>query len=278
MELFVNKLLAKMQESLGENVGEENLVRRYQKNVLMIRGIIGELQEYVLEHPFCDKALDVKYFKELAPPFYSQYLFQRKILEREMYRLAGGKERQLKYLEYEMEGVLQFFTNNFDFISYYYAGMSTVDEQLFSKECVLNNFWVRDELELTLDKNICLASYKTAKVLANEHYRRYLGAEIREMKNPQTPGLESWSEKTFEFDETNAAAAEWITSFSRKKLIKINGIPADTKTLTLLFELVFGRKLGNIYKVQNTNASRKKDPTPFLHSLIRAVTLKSSDN
>jgi RteC protein len=152
---------------------------------------------------------------------------------------------------------------------------NVLDEQLFTRERPPS--LVRDELELIFDKNICLASYQVARIKANEQYRQYLDTEICELENAHSSALGLTNVDTFEFEGTNADAVEGITALSNGKLIRINGVAADIKTLAQLFELIFRRKLGKVYDIQYQNANRKKDPTPFLHYLIRAVTMKEDD-
>ena len=261
-----------MQEAFRDTAGEENLLNRYGQNIKLIKDIIRQLREYVSANPFRNSADEIQYFKTQAPPFYSQYFYYNFLLNWELTRLTTSKERQMNFLEEELVRTDQVFERNIEFVGYCYMDRKELDAQLFTCQSNAGGSLVRDELELFMDNSCCVASITLARISANEQYRHYLRATIQQIQNPGNMTLEGFSEKRFEFDGTNTAAVELITSFSRRKLIKINGVAANTKTLAMLFESVFGRKLGNVYDIQHGNANRKKDPTPFLNSLIRAVT------
>lgn len=252
---------------------EVNPVHRYDQCVRLIKSVIGELRTTISSYNFRDGAEEISYFKTLAPPFYSEHFYYSKLLTGELHRLSGTKEDRKSFQEQELQEIGRFFLVNGDFIRYHYSGSTGLDEKYFTRGAA--GFWTPDEIADVLDQLFCLGSYKLSRLLGYERYRSWLETEIRLSEDPQAGHLNEFSGKVYGFEGTNSDAGEWITSFSNLKLITINGQPADTKTLAQLFELIFARKLGNIYDIQHTNRNRKKDPTPFLNSLLASMDKKS---
>jgi len=262
-----------METELGKFQQEPQAIRRVDRSIKFVKAKIEILKEYLIKHPFSSKPAEVEYFKRLAPIFYSRHFYFIKVYNLELHRLGMTHEKQLGYLEQELVGIEQYYINNGYFAKYVFMESNHLDEQFFIRGGFPES-WILDEVSIVIDENFCLGSYRLSWILAYGEYRNYVEQEIGRIRNPPSQGFIQFAGRKYEFAGTNRDAAEWIQSFVKKKVIKIDGKEADTKTLAQAFESLFERRLGNIYDIHRDNMRRKKESTPFLNSLIRALLEK----
>lgn len=262
-------LQGKLQAELDKASLETSPVSRYDKSMKLTKAVIEELKGYIATNPFADQAAEIRYYKTLAPFFYSSYFFFIKAYNLEIFRLSASKDNQLSFMEQELKAIAQFFSTHGDFVRYFYMAANYLDEQLFTRQ--VPETWMLDEVTVIIDSNFCLASYRVSCILANERYRGLLEEETERLKNPQHVSSHSFPGKRFDFMGSCADATELIYALGRRQLVQIDGVNADIKALAQAFEEVFQKKLGNIYEKNRLNQLRKKDKTPFLNSLIRAL-------
>ncbi len=77
--------------------------------------------------------------------------------------------------------------------------------------------------------------------------------------------------KQFRWEGTDTDLVELIYALKGVKKITVGGQPSDIKDLAELFGGCFGKELRNVYWTGMANQKRKKDKTPFLNSMIKAL-------
>lgn len=95
------------------------------------------------------------------------------------------------------------------------------------------------------------------------------GQQIRQVIGQQGP--EGSSGKQFRWRGTDADFVELIYGLKLLGVIEVDGRPAELKEIEDLVGGWFGKVLRDIYYTGMMNLKRKKDKTPFLHRMIKAV-------
>jgi hypothetical protein len=274
MQSFILELEGRLTRELEGLALETDPIIRFDRSRRRCKAAIDELKEYVLGHPFADKVDEIVYFRDLAPPFYIRFFYFNRLFHVELHSFGVDRDKHAAFLAAELEETEKFFRANAGFIEYHYAGNGTHDEQWFVRNAAGYSF--PSELAAVLDPNFPCGSYLVSKLFSMRHSRKWLEERAQRVQQEGGgPGRDPFGGLRLEFEGSNADAGELIDAFSTRKLIKMDGKPLDTKALAKLFELVFKRKLGNIYDVLHSNRNRKKDPTPFLHSLAEDVQKNS---
>ncbi|MDP4218366.1 MAG: RteC domain-containing protein [Bacteroidota bacterium] len=269
MQSFFLELEEKLKRELDGLAMETDPIIRFDRSRRQCNAVIDELKDFVLGHHFADKVDEIVYFRDLAPPFYSRFFYYNRLFHVELHTFGMDREKHAAFLAAELEETEKFFRANAAFIEYHYAGNGNHDEQWFVRNAV--GYHIPGEMTAILDPNFPLGCYLVSKLFSMRHSRQWLEKRAQQLQDEGVPGRSSFAGLRLEFEGSNADAGELIDAFSTRKLIKMDGKPLDTKSLANLFELVFGRKLGNIYDVLHSNRNRKKDPTPFLRSLAEDV-------
>ena len=95
------------------------------------------------------------------------------------------------------------------------------------------------------------------------------GQPIREGDGQQVPF--ELIGKQFQWKGTDADMVELIYGLFLRGVIEVEGRAAEVKEIAERLGSCLGRELPNVYYTKMANQRRKKDKTPFLNSLIRAL-------
>jgi hypothetical protein len=269
MERFVDKLTEKLDRELVKINPESNAVKGYDLCVKLVGDCIEEMKSYLATHPFKDVAAEVNYFKHTAPIFYHRYFYFTKLYNAALSCITSTKEVYANFIEKEEKAVEEFFIRYGEFCRYYYMGITSLDEQFFTRGVPAN--WILDEVAVLIDSNFSLGTYRLSWIKANEEYRRFLETEKMRLENRQPVTGVQWQGRTYSWEATDSDATELIYAFSRKKPVKVNGREADIKDYAIMFKDFFQKEIKNVYRTRVYNKRRKKDIAPFLSSLLQAV-------
>jgi hypothetical protein len=246
---------------------EPNKIRQANSISQGIQSIIGNINTYLKDRPFESIHDEIRYYKTEAPFYYSRLFLYLKICKLELFKQTSGKDKQAAYLANEIDEIDKFFSLHSDFVHYMLLESTYLDEKLFSRsahvDCTL------DDIASIICENLTVASYKTAWIKANEVYKERLVFELELLKNPEL--IKNRPYIRFEWNCTIADATEIITGLSIKNAVKANGKIADIKQLTEMWTQLFQMQIPNIYDKKRINQKRKKEKTPFLSSIVKAM-------
>ena len=269
METYAIRLYEQLSANLESHTAEADLVKRYDGCVKSIEETLAELKKYLHIHPFSNREEEIKYFKQLAPLFYSLHFYYIKIYDAELFKRCASLENIRMLFEHGLQEIDLFFFRNNEFCKYYYTRATFLDEQLFVRYD--SRIWPFEDLSLVMDAEFSMGSYKVSRILAYEKYRIYLQREILRLDKPDDPALLDLTDRIFKWKGTKAAATEIVDAFVKSKVIEVDGEDADAKDVAYFWKLFLHCDLGNFYEKKRRNLQRKKDNAPFLQSLLQAV-------
>lgn len=239
-----------------------------------IQQTIEDVQAYLRLHPFPDKQQEIDFYKHEAPWLYGKSLQYLKISKLEVEKRKPSREALLTYIGNELNTMNSFYQLHEELLTYMLTNDSSRDWLLFTRHPKGNA--PLNELVLIASDTITPASINCAWLLMYEEYGRLLKMEraLAEGISMAAPVL--LDGKKIEFDAPQAAAGEVIEGLYLKKVIKVDGRDAEINEIAEIWKVIFNKPLDNIYRIILINNRRKKEKTPFMNSMIDAITHKNS--
>lgn len=232
---------------------------------------LKQLKDYIYSNPFMSKEDEIYFFKVTKPSIYSDLIFYIEIFKLESKCLIVDKTNRKKYLLKNLKKYNTYFTENYDFFTYYRSKSTYLDDKYFLR----SNFDFRlniDDFVYDSDPNFTTGyDYKVAKILANERLIKYVNNEIIEIDNPG----EIVNTKKFEWTETKAALVELIYALHSNGCI--NNGNEDIKDIASLFESIFNIDLGDIYR-SFLEIKIRQNPTKFIDTLKISLEKRIDEN
>jgi hypothetical protein len=267
MSTFIKTLLDRLETELEEARSEASPVRRYEISIRLTQASIREVKKYNSRHPFKTPSDEIHYFKREAPSFLEKTFFFAKAKKLELFRFSADKEFLISYIGTELKNIHFFFQRHAEFIQYFLVDGSHMDEKYFTRKD--QEDWNIDEMAGLSADNMCSASYLIGWIRANQQYRPLLEKEMCRLQHGETTDLQPV--KVYGFKGSGADATEIIDAWNKLRLITVDGKEATQKQLKEMWELFFRMNLGNISENKRINHARKKEKTPFLNKMIRAL-------
>lgn len=139
MDKMIMQQLKRLEQSLA---GKEELVgrERMRAEVVLVKQALAELRAGVLERDFGSVAAEVYFFKEVKPRFHSLLILATERYHYELGRpLLGGKVLE-RYAKRQLDFIGHFFAQHKLLYEYYRLGASDLDERLFVRANVSDDF------------------------------------------------------------------------------------------------------------------------------------------
>lgn len=139
MDKMIMQQLRRLEQALAEKVELEGL-ERMRAELALVKQALAELRSVVLERDFEHVGAEVYFFKEVKPRFHSLLILAT---ERYHYEVGcpmlGGKELE-RYGKRQLDFIGQFFAQHKLMYEYYRLGASDLDERLFVRANVSDDF------------------------------------------------------------------------------------------------------------------------------------------
>ncbi|HWB91542.1 MAG TPA: RteC domain-containing protein [Puia sp.] len=254
----IEQLYADMQAGLAEIGDYPDTRTGYREQLRGVRDRISELRA-VVPGDFSSVEEERWYFREVWPKFYGRYFFfvlrQRFWVEKQSLPSRCWRE----FIRREEGRAAGFFRRHQRFWVSYRCGTGEGADEFtrgYSGGCLY------EPLSIVLDSGAAtVASYRAAWGLAFEEYLQWLqlGAGTLEVGEMQ------------EWKESLSAAAELIKSQAEAESVYIDGKPATAVQLRADFERRFRVDLRNFDNLLYAGDTLKKEETPYLSKLMRAL-------
>ena len=191
MQDRIQQLQANMELGLEETNLIPDPIQRYDRSIKLISKAIEDLKSFIGSYAFQNTAEEILYFKTLCSVFYSPHFYFTKVYDIELLKRSAGRKNLHRRYDHDLKEIELFFAKNNDLCKYHYAGLTYLDEQLFTRKN--GHQWIIEDLSPVIDANFTLASYKVSWIIANQKYRCYLEKELKRLDDPldDTTGLKS---------------------------------------------------------------------------------------
>ena len=136
------------------------------------------MKEFIISYQFQSDAEEIKFFKEIKPKLFFLLIYYRKIYNIEMNRPVAGTDAQKEYMRNELDAINRYTNQRLDFIRYYRAGATHLDELYFLRgqtdmEQYLEPFYYERDSQFSTS-----CDFKVANIMANDMLSAYLMGEI----------------------------------------------------------------------------------------------------
>lgn len=257
MEALFNRLQIEAQSELEVINPNGSPVKGYDQKMKVIKLAIMKLRQHLKEHPFIDKATEIKYFKHWRPFFCRQYIYFSVLYQLECTRITCDAEAFSSYLENEKSRIAAFLLRYRELYLYFLLDKSDKDELLF----------VRTPLPETGDfvekeENSCHESLILSELQAYNDYKKVLDEEIE----LATVSKKNNFDDKLKYIGTKAEAVELITLIYEAKLFD-----NTLEQLIVNFESDTNTDLKDFTRIDNNNRMRKKSTNPLLDKFIDAA-------
>ncbi|MEN2436484.1 RteC domain-containing protein [Weeksellaceae bacterium A-14] len=244
------------------NRNDNSVIIKAEEILMEIDTAIRLLKDILKQYQFSDWSDEIYFFKNTKPKFVSTYIYYSKILAIEASKPYSDPQALRSYYENERNGLLYFYNEQKEFISYYRRRATYLDKKYFVrfkfdlKLKLSPEFYNYDEEFSTSHDQI------VSQILANDLLEHYLVKRINAVDNVET----SIGDITnLEWTAPKVALVELLYSLYQTKCF--NGGHADLAEIFRWAENSLNIDLGNYHKTLGEIRLRKTDRTKFLSLL-----------
>lgn len=188
------RLLKQLQQELEQIAIEVNDPLEKMKSALKpIRQALKKLKDFLTDHPFKDKAEEIKFFKYIKPDFYCWQIYFTELYTIESRIPVGDAEEQVSHFSREFSFIERFFLQYQFHYQYYKLNADELDSLYFIRGVDVQSVLMPQVPEL--DPHFSTSSdYLFSKMKAYEMLKDWLNERIQYLKrNPNStyyPGME----------------------------------------------------------------------------------------
>ena len=236
----------------------------YQMTVLL-REILAELKEEVLQSGFIDKSDEVEFFRTIKPQILGKLIHYNKLYRIETAcpcPVTSGKLYQ-KYYNHELQLLKQEHSDQIcqsEFYRYYRSGRTDRDHEFFQLGKINFNMGLSSYVFEIDCKFSTYYDYKVSRIIAYELLLKYLLSKISNV-SADVNGLDAdlcWT-------ESKNALIELIYALYSSG--SISGGKVGIRKISETFQLIFRVKLGDIHHAFHRMKDRSGTRTAFIDHL-----------
>ena len=258
MTSLISKLRSAFSAELESITGANSIIKGYEEKMKAATKYIDLLKAAMSGIEFASGQEEIDFYRVDAVYFYGLYFQISKRYNLEIVRLTSSPDAYQQFLRAEIAEIDSFYKEYQFPIRYFFSEERYLDDVFFVRNSRLSALI---QPGIILDNSLCCGSYLLAWSNAYREYRIFI-EQILSGNTESQPG------DIYEWNCTDADAAETIKAFFERKVINVNGHPANIKQLNDFFRLFLRRQINNVYDRIRINEKRKKDRNPFLKSLI----------
>lgn len=250
----------------------DNKIINLQDQITLVQNLLEDLRINIRSTRFKGKAEEIRFFKEIKPQLYADFIFFRYQLKYLLFRPTCTKAEGKRYIKNELKKLNQKRKKQGKFYSYMKMGSTHKDELYFLRESKQLQLFEVD-LTAALDPEFytshdSLAAAFYAFHLLSDFYKQ----ELQKLNKRKSPGITIPSNKNLNWSASKTDLVELI--YALKISGSINSGNVKTKDLINAFSTVFGVDLNNHYKTLGEIKNRSKKRTKFLEQLTHSMEYK----
>jgi len=254
---FSSELETRMKEKLKDvNVTKDD-VTVIAWTLDFLRNLLDELKVFTISYKFKSEDEEIKFFKEIKPLFYSQFLFYKDVFQLKL--LMSFKDESARKSIYlaVLQRLEEFANQHVEFYEYCFGNCSHLDEEYFVRKHQVQ----ADNLDQRFSTGFDIM---LANILSHELLRGYVFDLLISHSNEQGSNLKWTGAKVDLIELLYALHATEV----------FNKGTADLKTIATFFENAFKVDLGNYYRVFLEIRQRKKGQTNFVDLMKSRLSVR----
>ena len=234
---------------------------------------LDSMRKLVREKGFTDRQSEIHFFKRLKPCVYSKLLYYQALSEIEKDRQKVDKERLRKYLNEELDKILDYMKENKIKVQYYRCNFEHLDEKYFTRNLDEIPLQVKDGHSILDEDFFTWHDHTFSRIKANDMLIEYLQAEIGKLDDLDVDNCLPSTNLKWTRSKTDLAEMVYALHFSDA----VNNGNATIKQLSEVFQFIFNIELNDIYRIFPEIQQRKKEQIKFLNELITILKRRLDD-
>ena len=260
-------LLRELEHGLNEiDQLDSTTLERCSDKFNLCQHLATKFRETYLHYQFDNPELEITFFKEIKPLFYSELRYQKELLGYLKEKPKGSIKAMKQHINTSMDKVSIFISRHCEFDHYIQMGSTHQDKTYFTKQSFDPR--IHGHLEHPVDMEFSAPASSTLACLLTAHrFLQFLKNELYSLKkptlDPRWENMKSFKWKGSKTDLVELAYALYASE-------SMNG---DLKDIISIFENLFKVDLTNFYRTYS-DIKYKKDPAAFINKLKASLLEK----
>lgn len=254
------------------NRSDLDIIFRAEEILMETDKAIRILKSILAQYKFLDWSDEIYFFKNTKPQFVAVYIYYSKVLSIEASKPYADAQTLRTYYENERAGLLYFYNDQKEFISYYRRRSTFLDKKYFVR--FKFDFKLKLSPELyNYDQEFCTShDHIVAQIMANDLLDQYLSKRIDSKDNTERSIDQI---KKLEWTAPKVALIELLYALHQTKCF--NAGHADLAEVFRWAENSLSINLGNYHKTISEIRLRKTERVKFL-SLLQQNLIQYLDD
>jgi len=251
---------------------ENDLIAKAEEILMETDAAVRQLKTVLRQYEFQDWSSEIHFFKVIKPKFVSVYIYYARVLAIEASKPYADGIVLRSYYENERSGLLYFYNEHRDFISYYRRKSTYLDQKYFVRFRFDFKLKLSPELYSYDEEFSTSHDHLVSQIMANDLLDRFLTNKIDPAENHDVASTET---KTLEWTAPKVALIELLYALHQTRCF--NGGQLDLAELFRWAENAMQVNLGNYHKTLGEIRLRKNERTKFLAMLHSSFSTHLDD-
>ncbi|MGV8094185.1 MAG: RteC domain-containing protein [Mangrovibacterium sp.] len=235
---------------------------------------LDQLRKRVVEKGFPDTGSEIRFFKQIKPAAYGKLLYYCAIFELESARVQTNRESHRKYLQEQLEKIMEYMESHHVKVQYYRCGFRHLDELYFLRKNTEIPLELKDSRQLLDEQFFTWHDHTFSMILANEMLIEYITKEIEKIDKPG--GIQSIQPiSTLKWTDNKIDLYEIIYAFYYAG--SVNHGKTTISDLADAFEKMFNIELKKDIYHSPKEMIQRADPAKYLSRLVAIIRRKMDD-
>lgn len=259
MEYYVATAKSLCEELEQLHYTETDIQTRADKAAKLIRKTLTSFRRKIRKEDFSSKDGEIHFFKYVKPRINSYLIFYSVLAEIETNKLIMSDDEVKNLIEKKQRMFRHIFRENLDFVKYYRAGLTHLDNLYFIRGGNLGSFTKHSTNQLLDPEFNTSHDLIAANIMGYDLFQKYFVTkpELQPTFGPPNPKLK-WT-------ATKLDLVELIYAIQASGAINFGD--ADLKEIAMAMESVFQIQIGDLYRAFHDISNRKKEQIKYVSRL-----------
>jgi hypothetical protein len=259
MEYYVTTAKRLCEELEQLHFTETDIQTRADKAAKLIRKSLTSFRRKIRKEDFSSQDSEIHFFKYVKPRINSYLIFYSVLADIETGKLMLSNDEVDNLIEKKLRMFRHIFRENIDFVKYYRAGMTHLDNLYFVRGGNMGSFSKHNTNQLMDPEFNTSHDLVAANIMAYDLYQKHFAPQpsLQAPFGPPQPKLK-WT-------ATKLDLVELIYAVQASGAINYGD--ADLKDICSALETVFSINVGDLYRAFHDISNRKKERIKFVNRL-----------
>ncbi len=253
-------------------------------SIVVCQKFLNQLEEIENKIPKLDLETEILWLRKIKPTILGSYYFFQKVAEFKLKMPIGSPEAYHTHLKNEQNKVLEFVSQNQDFVYYLRSGETNRDSFYFTRS-YSTIFQQKHNIKYRHIKDSACMSEMVAEYLCEERFHVFLMQKQLELDQNGTfqfGQIENFYptshkiESPFKWTSTKADLVELINALVARGAINHGKI--EITKITQTFAQLFNIKIADPHKTFSEIEERKKSQSKFLDELTESLCMRIANS